>query len=98
MHGSLAGHRDMPPRGGLMSRDGYVCGLSFLGGMLMAGWCAAQPVTWNGRAGDDNWSTDFNWNDGAAPSNDGTADVVFAGSVRPRPYVDANWSVNSVGF
>jgi autotransporter-associated beta strand protein len=72
--------------------------LPVLGGMLMASWCSAQPVVWNGRAADDNWSTDFNWNDGVAPVNDGTADILFAGSVRPRPYVDANWSVNSLGF
>lgn len=81
-----------------MTRAGYVFVLPFLGGLLMVGWCAAEPVTWNGRGADDTWSNESNWIDGALPANNGTSDVLFVGNEGLTPLVDVDWSINSLAF
>ena len=57
----------------------------------------AATRTWNGSQGNDHWTNTLNWTPAAVP-NDGTADVIFAGTIRPTPDMNANWSVNSVTF
>jgi autotransporter-associated beta strand protein len=52
---------------------------------------------WNGGGADDNWSSNPNWAGGAAPGYIGDS-VTFAGSVRPTPIMDTNYSVTGVTF
>ncbi|MEN6450698.1 MAG: hypothetical protein ABFC96_09420 [Thermoguttaceae bacterium] len=58
----------------------------------------AATATWAGGGGDNNWTTVQNWNGNVAPLNDGTADILFAGSTRLTPNVDLPWTVNSLTF
>ena len=67
----------------------------------------AWPATfiWDGGApgggsGQSNWTAagNKNWVGDTAPANDGTAGIVFAGSTRTSPNLDANWSVASLSF
>ena len=58
----------------------------------------STTYTWNGGGGNDNWSTGANWDGGNAPSNDGSADIVFDGGTRLTPSLDANCSVRSLTF
>jgi autotransporter-associated beta strand protein len=59
---------------------------------------SAATFTWDGGGGDNNWSTAANWVGDAAPPNDGTADIVLAGSTRITPNVDAAWNIKSLTF
>ncbi len=61
---------------------------------------AATSFTWDGgHAAQDGWSFQHNWNPNGDPPNDGTANLIFAGSIRLTPDADsANWSVNSITF
>lgn len=59
---------------------------------------SAATFTWDGGGTTDNWSDAANWVGDAAPANDGTADIVFAGSTRITPVVDAAWNVKSIAF
>jgi autotransporter-associated beta strand protein len=45
-----------------------------------------------------NFSTANNWTPAAIPANDGTANLVFSGSTRLTPTIDAPWSVNSLSY
>ncbi len=38
--------------------------------------------TWDGNGGDNDWTTNNNWNPNGEPPNDGTANIVMAGSRR----------------
>ncbi len=57
---------------------------------------------WDGGGVNDNWSNGRNWNGlGLAqlpPPNDGTANIVMAGTIRPTPVVDVPYSINSLTF
>ncbi len=59
---------------------------------------APIPEIWTGLGPDDNWSTPTDWLSGLAPVNYGVASLIFAGSARPTPFVDANWDVLSIAF
>ncbi len=54
--------------------------------------------TWDGGGANNSFTNAGNWNPNLAPVNDGTADIVFSGSVRPTPTVNIDYSVNSVAF
>ena len=54
--------------------------------------------TWDGNGGDNDWSTANNWTPNGAPSNDGTANIVMAGTNRLTPRVDVDWDVSSLVF
>ena len=60
--------------------------------------------TWVGFAPDNNWTSAGNWtadggHDGVAPANDGTANVIFAGSNRTTLIVDPDYvNVASMTF
>src|SRR4051812_19270556 len=68
--------------------------LRFLLLALMASACAAETFTWNGAAGDGQFSNPANWAGGAAPPNDGTAVLVFgdagAGAITLPPVFTAS--------
>lgn len=57
-------------------------------------------LTWNGGAGDNNWSS-LNWLNGAVPDSSGTGDgdaLVFAGTTRLSPVMDNSFNVSAVTF
>src|SRR5258706_1429528 len=54
--------------------------------------------TWNGLGANDNWQTIANWIGNVAPVNNGTANVIFAGTTRLTPNVDAVYNINSIIF
>lgn len=54
--------------------------------------------TWDGGGANNNWTTVNNWNPDAVPANDGTANVIFAGTVRLTVNVDFARNVNSITF
>ncbi len=58
----------------------------------------AASYIWNGGGADANWSTAANWSGGVAPANNGTAAVVFVGTTRLAPNVDAAWDISSLTF
>src|SRR5262249_15596747 len=58
----------------------------------------AAVFTWDGGGANDDWTTAANWAGDIAPPNNGSADVVFAGSTRLTPNVNANWDVLSLSF
>src|SRR6266446_7970507 len=64
----------------------------------------AATDTWTGLfgqvplMGDFNWSSAQNWAEQSAPANDGSADIVFTGSVGLSPVMDASWNVHTVDF
>ena len=71
--------------------------------VVLAGWIASsnsQAQTWLGPVGNGGyWSTSSNWVGGVAPTNDGTANVVFSESSDSTASVlDMNWNVASVLF
>ena len=62
-----------------------------------------RAQTWDGggvAGGVLDWLTAANWNPNVAPLNDGTANLIFAGTIdnNPGPNLDQNWNVNSVTF
>jgi autotransporter-associated beta strand protein len=63
---------------------------------------ARAGSTWDGGGGDNDWTSGANWNAlgfiQAPPPNNGTADVVMAGTTRLTPNMDAAWSINSLRF
>src|SRR5436190_2620997 len=68
---------------------------------LLCSRSASLAQTWdgdNGNSGDSNWSNALNWNPNGAPSNNGLADIIFAGPNKLTPNLDINWDVNSVTF
>jgi fibronectin-binding autotransporter adhesin len=59
---------------------------------------SAATWTWDGGAPAGNqWTNTLNWNPDTAPDN-GTADIIFGGTIRLMPDMNALWSVNSVTF
>lgn len=58
----------------------------------------AATFTWNGNGSDNNWSTGLNWSGGIAPTNNGTAAIVLAGTNQLAPNVDAAWAIQSLTF
>lgn len=59
---------------------------------------AAASRVWAGASGsDNNWSSNPNWSTAAAPGFTGDS-VVFAGSTRPTPLLETNYSVTGVTF
>jgi len=51
-----------------------------------------------GHPAQDKWSVKQNWGANTVPANDGTADLIFTGSIRLTPDADSAWSVNSLAF
>ncbi|MDR2849076.1 MAG: hypothetical protein LBW77_00795, partial [Verrucomicrobiota bacterium] len=47
--------------------------------------CLAASFTWDGGGGDNNWQSAANWNPDGTPPADGSAALVFQGSVRTAP-------------
>ncbi|MDF3056641.1 MAG: uncharacterized protein K0R17_856 [Rariglobus sp.] len=71
-------------------------------GLLIAGAACSPAVatdyTWNGLGSDNNWSSAANWLGGAAPANDTSTQLFFAGSTRLLPSADAPWSIGGLTF
>lgn len=59
---------------------------------------ALAGETWDGNGGDNNWSTGNNWNPNGDPPNDGSANIVMAGTNRLTPRVDVDWDISSLVF
>jgi len=65
---------------------------------------AAGPMTvvkaqiWDGGGTDDFWGTANNWNPNGVPANDGTANIIFRGSIRLTPVVLPGQDVLSITF
>jgi autotransporter-associated beta strand protein len=53
--------------------------------------------TWSGLAANDNWGSDANWSGGLAPGYSGDT-VIFTGSTRLTPNLEANYDVTSLTF
>ena len=64
---------------------------------------ALRAQTWDGDSvagGNLDWGTGANWSGNTAPVNNGTANVVFGGTIdnNPGPNLDQNWSISSLTF
>jgi fibronectin-binding autotransporter adhesin len=63
---------------------------------------SAATFVWDGgSATTSNWSDAANWNPNGAPPDNGTADIVMAGTVRITPQVnaaDGSWNILSLSF
>lgn len=57
----------------------------------------ASAYAWNGSGGNNNWTTGANWIGGTAPALSGNS-VIFAGSTRTSPNLDADFSVSGLTF
>lgn len=79
-----------------------VCSLPHLwvtAALALASPLGAQTVyTWSGGANNDNWTVPANWAGGAAPSSDTNTAVVFSGSTRLTPDLNAARTVGSITF
>src|SRR5687767_2293521 len=58
---------------------------------------SAESATniWDGGGGNSNWANGpapANWNPDGAPANNGTADLIFAGSVKLTPNQNINYN------
>jgi autotransporter-associated beta strand protein len=53
--------------------------------------------TWDGSAANDNFTSNLNWLSGYAPGYTGDS-ITFAGTARPTPSMDTNYSVSGVTF
>jgi fibronectin-binding autotransporter adhesin len=60
--------------------------------------CWGATFIWNGGGANANWSNGTNWNGGIAPTNNGTAAIVLAGTTQLSPNVDTNWDISSLTF
>jgi hypothetical protein len=58
----------------------------------------AHAQTWDGGGADNLWSTPANWSADTQPANNGTANIVMAGTTRLTSSVDPAYDVNSVTF
>ncbi len=59
----------------------------------------AANFTWDGgSAATSNWSDGNNWNPNFAPPNDGTDDLIFAGSTGLNPNANLDWGIRSLTF
>src|ERR1700690_105514 len=84
------GHRRRLPSGLIL-----IAGLAAL---VAATPAFAATWTWNGSQGNDHWTNTPNWTPAGGVANNGTADIIFGGTTRLTPDMNANWSVNSVAF
>lgn len=60
----------------------------------------AGTFTWDGAggAGSRLWSNAANWVGDIVPNNDGTDDIVFAGTLKLNPRANGGWDINSLTF
>ncbi len=68
---------------------------------ILASAATLRAQTWDagGVAGGSLlWSTGTNWSADVAPVNNGTANVIFGGTLDLAPDMDANWSIASLTF
>lgn len=75
--------------------------LTFLLPSLILGSAAsAQTFTWVGGDINNNWNSPKNWSGNVIPPTSGltTTNLVFAGSLRTTPSMQAAYSVNSISF
>ena len=77
-----------------------LCGAAILAILFVP---TATAQTWDGGGapgGNLDWITGTNWVGDIAPVNNGTANVVFAGTIdnNPGPNLNQNWNVNSLVF
>lgn len=84
-----------------MRAKGYrLAGVCFLVAIGSHGSLKAQ--TWSGLGANDNWNTAGNWVGGVAPVNAnpavGTADLVFDGTSRLTPNLEANWNIDTLTY
>ena len=56
------------------------------------------PIIWDGGGANNNWSSGANWVGDVAPANNGTANILFAGSTRLAPNVNTNWNILGLSF
>lgn len=73
-------------------------GISFLLIVVQLVVHEAYAQTWDGGGANNNWSTGQNWNANIAPANNGTANIVMAGTTRLLPNVNTPWSINGLTF
>ena len=59
---------------------------------------ALHAQTWDGGGFNDNFNNATNWNPNVAPTNNGTANLIFAGTTRLTPLVNIPYDVNGVTF
>lgn len=63
---------------------------------------AKAGETWDGGGSDSDWSTGANWNTvlgrATPPPNDGTANIIMAGTIKLSNLVDVDWDINSLTF
>lgn len=76
----------------------FVFGIGAFLGALWFPTAVGYAQAWTGGGADSNFSTAANWSPVATPVNDGSADLVFSGSTKLSPNVDAAWSVDSIAF
>jgi uncharacterized repeat protein (TIGR01451 family) len=56
------------------------------------------PIIWDGGGVNNNWSSATNWAGNVAPTTNGTANILFAGSTRLAPNVDTSWNILGLTF
>src|SRR5262245_34799647 len=69
--------------------------------VLLAAWSVRAQTTfyWDGgHPSQDNWRSAQNWNPNGAPANNGTANLVFTGTIRLAPDANNGWNINSLVF
>src|SRR5687768_12205645 len=77
----------------------FVAGLSAALFAAAAARVHGAAFVWDGGSLiSDNWTDASNWNPNVVPDNNGTADLTFAGLVRPNPNVNVPFDVASVAF
>lgn len=60
---------------------------------------SATVFVWDGgHPAQSRWSLQQNWNPNGTPDNDGTADLVFTGSIKLSAQADVAWNLNSLRF
>ncbi len=85
----------------LSARTGYF--LLSLAASIVLSDVGRAGETWDGGGANNNWTTAANWNsDGPgrdeAPANDGTADILMAGTTRLTPLVNVAYDIHSLTF
>lgn len=94
------GHTPVPDsfgRGTTLKRLGilFMFGLLLVIGRLGA----AATFTWDGGdTTNSNFAQANNWNPNGAPATNGSADLIFTGSVRLNPNAEAAYQLNSIAF
>src|SRR4051812_42790320 len=77
----------------------FVAWTTFFLPVLLIQNAAALTFVWDGgHPAQDTWSANQNWNPNGSPTNDGTADLLFTGSIRLTPNANGAWDVNSIAF